>query len=175
MKDLLDKLTQIHQIQISEFHIKEVLEYCRLASRPTLSEVEADRMAEILESAQSDSLLDFLINEADHLLAHNLDLIDEYLIKNEQAKLGVKLRKFLISPNNNDSDTSLVWNQDLNYGIQNLSKRLQQELKQEGFDPGPIDGFYGPRTQEALKSFYHAKRLDSKGVELPETLALLLH
>lgn len=171
MKDLLDRLTKIHQIKISEFHIKEVLNYCRLASRATLSEEEADRIAEILQLAQSDSLLDFLINEADHFLAHHLDLIDESFIKNDQAKL----REFLIIPNNNDCDTSLVWNQNLNYGIQNLSKRLQQELKQEGFYPGPIDGVYGPRTQQALKNFYHAKKLDSKGVELPETLALLLH
>ncbi|MFB2838458.1 peptidoglycan-binding domain-containing protein [Floridanema evergladense] len=175
MKDLLNKLIQIHQIKISEFHIKKVLEYCRLASRSTLSEPEADRMAEILELALSDSFLDFLINEADHFLAHHLDLIDKSFIKNEQAKLEVKLLEFLISPSNEGSDTSLVWDQDLSDGIYNLSKRLQQELKQEGFDPGPIDGVYGPRTQEALKKFNHAKKLDSKGVELPETLALLLH
>lgn len=174
MKELLNRLTRIHQIQINESQINDVLEYCLLAIRPTLSEKEADRMTKILESAQSDKILDFLINEADHFLAHHLDLINESFIKNEQTKLEVKLREYLISPSNEESDTSLVWDRDLTDGIHNLSKRLQQELKQRGFDPGPIDGVYGPRTQQALKNFYRAKKLDSKGVELPETLALLL-
>lgn len=39
-------------------------------------------------------------------------------------------------------------------------KELQQDLKSLGFDPGKIDGLWGPKTQRALESFCEAhKRL----------------
>lgn len=47
-----------------------LVEYCKLATLPTLSEANADRMAEILELAESDSELNFWIEEADHFLDH---------------------------------------------------------------------------------------------------------
>lgn len=35
-------------------------------------------------------------------------------------------------------------------------RALQQLLKDEGFDPGPVDGLDGPRTQAAVKAFSNA-------------------
>jgi peptidoglycan hydrolase-like protein with peptidoglycan-binding domain len=32
-------------------------------------------------------------------------------------------------------------------------RRVQQELRKRGFDPGPIDGIYGPLTKEGVRSF----------------------
>jgi Putative peptidoglycan binding domain len=32
-------------------------------------------------------------------------------------------------------------------------RQVQQALQKKGFDPGPIDGIIGPKTQEALRNF----------------------
>jgi peptidoglycan hydrolase-like protein with peptidoglycan-binding domain len=39
--------------------------------------------------------------------------------------------------------------------------RLQRQLRQVGYDPGPIDGLLGPRTLEALQRFLMDRGLDS--------------
>ncbi len=69
-------------------------EYCQLASQKTLSEADVDRLTEILTIAESDNKLTFLINEADHFLAHQLGLLDiddRNRYENQQAQLGAKL------------------------------------------------------------------------------------
>lgn len=40
-----------------------------------------------------------------------------------------------------------------------LVQRVQQALKSQGFDPGPIDGVMGPRTVRALNGFQRARGL----------------
>lgn len=35
----------------------------------------------------------------------------------------------------------------------NLVAAAQQRLQDEGFDPGPVDGKYGPRTSAAIRRF----------------------
>ncbi len=42
-------------------------------------------------------------------------------------------------------------------------KQVQEALKDKGFDPGPIDGVMGQKTQEALKSFQQSKNLKVTG------------
>src|SRR5436190_15874783 len=32
-------------------------------------------------------------------------------------------------------------------------RRVQQALQSKGFDPGPIDGVIGPRTEDAIRGF----------------------
>ena len=61
--------------------------------------------------------------------------------------LAVSLFFFCIS-------AEIVWGQD--YKI----KHLQSKLTLSGFDPGPIDGFWGKRTASAL-----AKMLNANGIE----------
>lgn len=39
----------------------------------------------------------------------------------------------------------------------------QRLLKQRGFDPGPIDGIPGKRTQEAIRSFQRRAGLAATG------------
>lgn len=56
---------------------KFVQEYYKLASLPELSERDAERMAAILELAQYDDELNFWINKIDHLVAEELDLLEE--------------------------------------------------------------------------------------------------
>ena len=35
-------------------------------------------------------------------------------------------------------------------------KEMQKMLKAQGFDPGPLDGLFGPRTEKALKAYQQA-------------------
>jgi putative chitinase len=42
-------------------------------------------------------------------------------------------------------------------------KVLQQTLQRHGFDPGPVDGDYGPRTESAVRAFQAAKGLTVDG------------
>jgi peptidoglycan hydrolase-like protein with peptidoglycan-binding domain len=42
-------------------------------------------------------------------------------------------------------------------------ERVQTALKQNGHDPGPIDGVSGPRTTAALKAYQKAQGLEPTG------------
>lgn len=43
------------------------------------------------------------------------------------------------------------------------AKTIQQALKAAGYNPGPIDGKWGNKTQTAIKNFQKAKRLKPDG------------
>jgi len=45
----------------------------------------------------------------------------------------------------------------------------QQALKDKGFDPGPVDGINGPRTQAALRQFQDKQNLKEDGKLGPQT------
>jgi peptidoglycan hydrolase-like protein with peptidoglycan-binding domain/DNA invertase Pin-like site-specific DNA recombinase len=48
-------------------------------------------------------------------------------------------------------------------------QRLQRQLKRAGFDPGPVDGRFGPRTEAALARFQGRKGLPATAVVDPRT------
>lgn len=50
---------------------------------------------------------------------------------------------------------------------------LQRTLAREGFDPGAVDGRFGPQTERALRAFQRANGLDVDGVVGPKTRAAL--
>jgi murein L,D-transpeptidase YcbB/YkuD len=50
---------------------------------------------------------------------------------------------------------------------------VQQALAQLGYDPGSVDGDFGPATQQAVVAFQTASGLTADGVVGPETLAAL--
>ncbi|MBT9311636.1 peptidoglycan-binding domain-containing protein [Leptothoe kymatousa] len=50
---------------------------------------------------------------------------------------------------------------------------LQEALSINGFDPGPIDGSYGPLTRDAVADFQRVYDLDETGVAGPDTLDVL--
>ncbi len=54
----------------------------------------------------------------------------------------------------------------------NLVLNVQKALKAQGFNPGPIDGIYGPRTRAALHKFQKAKGI-ATGALTKETIKAL--
>lgn len=50
---------------------------------------------------------------------------------------------------------------------------LQTKLKAAGFDPGTIDGNFGPGTKSALIAFQQSKGLPADGMAGPQTLSAL--
>jgi peptidoglycan hydrolase-like protein with peptidoglycan-binding domain len=52
-------------------------------------------------------------------------------------------------------------------------KQVQQKLKDQGHDAGPVDGVMGPKTHAALKEFQSAKGLKDSGQLDRETMAAL--
>jgi len=50
---------------------------------------------------------------------------------------------------------------------------LQKKLLGQGINPGPVDGVFGPKTEEALKRFQERQGLDADGIAGPKTLAAL--
>ncbi|NET61510.1 MAG: calcium-binding protein [Symploca sp. SIO2E6] len=83
-----------------------VFEYARLAASSELSELEADRMGEILELAQSDDVLCILINEVDYFVLQELNLLDDdsvYHCENQKARI-----KEFIDPRNETLQSLLL-------------------------------------------------------------------
>src|SRR5438309_230163 len=50
---------------------------------------------------------------------------------------------------------------------------LQTKLKQLGFDPGTVDGNFGPGTKAALIAFQKSKGLLADGIAGPQTMGAL--
>lgn len=83
-----------HEVFVQECEkYKELLgNYCTLAAKCALTEAEADSMNLILLQAETDTFLSFLIDEADHFLAHELGLIDKTFIHQQQQKFAEHLK-----------------------------------------------------------------------------------
>ena len=126
-------------VQQSLKYTEIIGEYCTLASQRALSEQQADRLEQIFQNAQSDPWLDFLIDEADHILAHELGLIKEQVIQHQLHELKISIDH--------------LWCERIIQGIlkQNRFKEIQKHLQQEGLYKGAIDGYLGPRTQTAIE------------------------
>ncbi|MCW2107160.1 UNVERIFIED_ORG: uncharacterized protein (TIGR02594 family) [Rahnella aquatilis] len=52
---------------------------------------------------------------------------------------------------------------------------IQKRLSDIGFDPGPVDGFYGIKTIDAIKKFQSKNGLMVDGIPGPQTIAKLFH
>ena len=54
-----------------------------------------------------------------------------------------------------------------------MIRELQQALSSAGYDPGKVDGRYGPRTEAAVVAFQQANGLSPDGVVGPDTASAL--
>ena len=136
-----------------------VQEYCRLAVRPSLSDAESQRLDELLALAEDDGRLDFWINEADHFIDHAIGLGSAtrvYASVNENLK--ARLRELLdLTQTANPGDKALELLEELDESLAEGARQVQQQLAKRGYDPGPVDGVAGPKTQRALRDFQRSK------------------
>lgn len=85
-------------------HGKILQEYCQLASLKELSEQDVKRLEEILILAKLNPELTFLLNEADHFMAHDLGLLNDSNRKTYKDQQS-KLREYLGSRQNKIAST----------------------------------------------------------------------
>jgi peptidoglycan hydrolase-like protein with peptidoglycan-binding domain len=52
-------------------------------------------------------------------------------------------------------------------------RQVQQALQNKGFDPGPIDGIFGPKTKEAVRNFQDRYGIKADGEIDNQTLYAL--
>jgi peptidoglycan hydrolase-like protein with peptidoglycan-binding domain len=52
-------------------------------------------------------------------------------------------------------------------------RQIQQALNQKGYDPGNVDGQWGPETQEAVRNFQQAQGLEPTGQPNARTMSQL--
>jgi peptidoglycan hydrolase-like protein with peptidoglycan-binding domain len=57
--------------------------------------------------------------------------------------------------------------QDIHEG--GMVTRVQTALKRRGFDPGPINGIFGPQTERAVMAFQTSIRLVADGIVRQKT------
>ncbi|MCZ6518444.1 MAG: peptidoglycan-binding domain-containing protein [Actinobacteria bacterium] len=55
-----------------------------------------------------------------------------------------------------------------------ILEELQRRLLDEGFDPGPVDGIFGPKTKAAVVSYQDSFGLEPDGVCGPITWRAVL-
>lgn len=136
-----------------------VREYCQLAVRPSLSNAESQRLDQLLAKAEVDGRLDFWINEADHFIDHAIGLGSAtrvYASVNENLKS--RLRELLdLTHTAHPGDKALELLEELDESLTEGTRQVQQQLAQRGYDPGPVDGVAGPKTQRALRNFQQSQ------------------
>ena len=59
------------------------------------------------------------------------------------------------------------------HGDASRIRRVQEALKSEGHDPGPVDGVMGPKTKEALREFQKQENLQETGRLDQDTMSKL--
>lgn len=52
-------------------------------------------------------------------------------------------------------------------------KQVQEKLSEQGYDVGPVDGIFGPKTQQALRKFQQDKGVQPTGQIDQQTMAAL--
>ena len=156
-----------------------VKEYSAIASQPRLSEADANRLAEIIRLAEDNGCLEFWINEVDHFLAHELEFqtgqtIYPFETENQKIVLSEHLSLWTQKIEEIEkSDGAAELLEEIHEFLQSGNADVQTKLRDCGFDPGPIDGVVGDRTQAAIKQFQRAHRLPENGQLDPDTQCAL--
>lgn len=123
-----------------------VSEYFTLSVLDQLSEQQANRIVDILNQAEQDPLLSFLLDEADHAIGHLVNLINVEETREEQEELRRAIDRNWISWSITKARVksgSLV--------PQYTLKQAQASLKRQGLYQAEIDGVCGEKTREAFQ------------------------
>jgi murein L,D-transpeptidase YcbB/YkuD len=134
-----------------------LVDYFDLAARPSLSDEDADHLDEILEKAESDDILSFLLSEIDYVLAKQLHLFADQHTK-KYADQQAWLREYL--PQCNPESLECY-------------RELQRLLQRRGFYNGPVDGVMGDHTRKAVEEFQKEESLTPDGFVGPKTVSKL--
>jgi hypothetical protein len=135
-------------------------EYQKLFLKKQLTEQDANRLDQIFAQAMEDGALTTLIDELDHALGHQLNMIDTPSVEQSRCEW-----------------VRLLDQEHIDLTIANASspelRDAQKQLEKEGYYNGIIDGVYGPKTQNAFQKLREAiKSLSQQGIP-PETWQLL--
>lgn len=84
---MIDVLTRVNDPKLMAL----IKEYVTLARLPELNDFQAKRFGEILEIATVDNVVDFLVCEVEHILGHELELLNMDAIEDTQALLRERL------------------------------------------------------------------------------------
>ena len=123
-----------------------VSEYFTLSVLDRLTEEQANRTADILNQAETDPLLSFLLDEADHAVGHLLNLINVEETRAEQAVLRRAIDRNWITWSVTKArveNNSLV--------PQYALKQAQASLKKQGLYQAEVDGVCGEKTRAAFQ------------------------
>jgi len=91
-----------------------------------------------------------------------------------QVVINQKLQQVVSNSNNNSNDTPTTNNNVLKLGARSSQVNLlQEQLTKIGVYNGPITGFFGPQTEEAVKKFQTQNGLSADGIMGARTQQLL--
>jgi uncharacterized Fe-S cluster-containing protein len=147
-----------------------ICQYWDLSIKKSLSEIDGERLQVILDLAQDDELLSFVLDEVDHLLGHECGLVDSKSIQAQQEKFqGMLQQKFPAVLDHAWLEYTISHEVDVQKREVSL-RAVQMALYQVGVYQGKIDGEYGPKTKEAFQSL---KLKLEKQNEKPQDVAAL--
>lgn len=164
-------------IQACKRRLPHVSEYYILANLPRLNEEQSRQMEKLLKLGERDLVLSFLLDEVDHIVGHELGLINADAIREQQRRLQqaidktwmdiqvVELQAGMEQPSVEEEKikelksclpTNLL--KRVNKKSASRLKRAQIDLQKAGFYNGPIDGDYNSLTQEAFNNLKQEMR-----------------
>jgi hypothetical protein len=100
-----------------------------------------------------ETLKEKAVDTKDTLKEKAVELKDK--IKDKTAATKEKVKAKLDKDDGNPPTVS----SERHHGSINNFRDVQTALKAKGFDPGPIDGVYGPRTNAAIQDFQRSENL----------------
>jgi hypothetical protein len=162
--DEMDQLKHFHEKSLQ--YQPQIMEYLALSMADTLAEPQADRLGAILDEASENPLLSFWIDEVDHIVAHQKDMVSASYVEKQQTALRRKMRTFceieaLVSSLKASIKhlREVMDNLHDNATDPEFVESLQECLRKEGVYNGSVDGQFGQYTQQALEKLEEHARI----------------
>jgi hypothetical protein len=90
--------------------------------------------------------------------------VEEMFTASEDRRMGM-LEALLMQPSEEIDRNFELWFMEIGdwKADSGQVREAQRKLRDAGFDPGPIDGSMGPKTQKAIRAFQEARQLPVNG------------